>query len=126
MKMKTAQIQDQAQKSFTQFQEGISQLMDRAKPIADDAFNKSKQLYNDTMERLPENSEKYAALAVAGIAVGMLGYQLGKKKKRNESIAQKVSQVSTEIKKDLTPLAMDYFSPAFKLVKLWMFYRLSI
>lgn len=124
--MKMEQVQEQAQKKLEDFQSSVSNLMDRAKPMSEDMIHRSKKLYQDALNRLPENSDKYAAFAAAGIAIGFIGFQLGKKRRKSESIMEKISEAPSELKNRVAPAITDYFAPALKVAKLWLFYRLSV
>lgn len=123
--MNTEQVQETAQKGFEVLQDNVSQLVERAKPVAENVMDRSKQVYKNAVESLPENSEKYIGLAALGLVSAFVGYQLGKGKKPVKSTIEKVKDAAVETKKELASDYNEYFVPAFKFVKLWMFYRLS-
>jgi hypothetical protein len=130
--MNSAQFQDQAQETLTELKNNLSHFMDRAQPFAEDAYNKSKEFYKNTMERLPDQSDRYLLLGAAGLTIGFIGYRIGKKRNQNSLIKQvthSASEIKKDFKKDLSPdlslMMNDLITPAFKFVKLWMFYKLS-
>lgn len=124
--MEAEKIRNQAQETFNRAQEGIYHFVEKAKPVAEDLAKKSKQLYNDVREKLPENSEKYAAIAAAGLAVGFIAYQVGKNQGKSSTVVEKASEAASQAKENLKPVVNDFVTPGLKLVKLWMFYRLSL
>lgn len=100
--------------------EAISNLYDRSKEFASDAADKSREMYSQLSENLPEGSDRILAMAAAGLAIGLVGYQLGKSKARRESV------VSQAIEEAPAKVGGFDFSPVYKLAKLWMLYRISV
>src|SRR6478609_312056 len=122
--MNAEKIQNQTQQGFEQIQDQVSHMLERAKPVVEEMVSKSKKAYQDTLKQLPQDSEKYILFAGLGVTAGLIGYALGKKAVRNESVTDKIKDVSSDIKKEATE-AVDFVTPALKFVKLWMFFRLS-
>ncbi len=122
--MKTEPIQDSVMNGLDSIQTNISHLIDRARPVAEDALKQSKKLYKETLDHLPKNSERYIAIAATGLIGLGVGYLLAQEKQ--SLLEKKVIDSAQEAKKEISPVVESFFAPTLKFMKLWLFYRLSV
>jgi hypothetical protein len=111
--------------------EKVSHLLDDSKQVADRVMEKSKDLYGKFEDRVPENARKALLLGASGLLVGFVGYRLGKSHGRGKALAsrsaEKLAERSSELASEIPKKAFNIdYSPVYKLVKLWMLYRIAL
>jgi DNA-binding NarL/FixJ family response regulator len=117
MNRNVQEIVEEVQTQATQLQDSVLQWVDQAKPKALEAVQKSKDAVRYAVDHLPENSNKIIAYTAAGLAVGIIGYKLGKVR-RKDPVIEQATLASAKFAAQL--------SPVFKFLKLWMIYRISV
>jgi hypothetical protein len=115
--MKKHQVEEAIEEGYSDLQENISKIADKAKPFAEKVIKTSQDLYSEALDHLPAGSNKVIGYAAAGLALGVVAYQLGKSSRR-PPLLERTTEASGKLNEQL--------APAFKFLKMWMLYRMSI
>ncbi len=125
--MKAEKFVDQSVETLSK---GITELRDRSanlKSVAIDVAEKSRAVFDDVREQLPEGSERIIGLVAAGAAIGVASYLAGRRQGSRPAVAVTRLTKSGEPTAERTSrnLTSD-LEPVFKFVKLWMLYRAAM
>jgi hypothetical protein len=103
-----------------------TQMQDFTSDTASKFLDQSKELYAQAKEWLPENSNMVIGIAAAGLTLGAVGFMLGKS--RAPSPEKRESQSKAEgMKRRASDKVNGFdFSPVYKILKLWMLYRIAV
>ncbi len=96
-----------------------SQIFDYSKDFAKKAADGIQEGYRKLDERLPEGAAPIVTIGAGVLAVGALAFILG----RSSSESSRASRRAREFTSRMG--GMD-FSPFYRLVKLWMLYRIAM
>ena len=96
-----------------------SQILDYSKDFARKAADNIQEGYRKLDERLPEGAAPAIAIGTGIRAVGAIAFAMGRTSSKSAIAHRRADRVADRF------FGMDR-SPLFKLVKLWMLYRIAI
>nr|QIQ10704.1 hypothetical protein FLJDLJJJ_00035 [uncultured bacterium] len=100
----------------------IFRLYEFSRPFVDEVADRTKHMYEDAREWVPEH--RTAVATVSAVATGgcVLGYLLGRGARQGQPRPEHVPSVATGGR---TPVPDLDIRPLFRLVSLWMLYRVA-
>lgn len=89
-------------------------ILKEATGLAEDVAARSKKLYEEAVDRLPEGSAPYVGLALGGIVLAAGSFFIGRSRKHEERVIDKVENISKDFD----------FKPFYRLARLWLIARM--
>jgi hypothetical protein len=104
---------------FAQTSEQFSRLYDQSRHLFNDVAGRTKHLYEDAREWVPEHQRTVWALTGACAGACLLGYLAGRSARQERTLAaQTVSATGGQLPElDVRPI--------FRFISLWMLYRVA-
>jgi hypothetical protein len=113
--MQFAQAAEQATEQF-------SRLYDRSRPVIERAADRTKHLYEDAREWVPEHQGTVATVSAIAVGACMSGYLIGRSARERRTLRARAGRTVSAIRSQVPDVDL---RPFFRFVSLWMLYRVA-
>lgn len=100
----------------------FSRLYEHSRPVFDEVADRTKHMYEDAREWVPEHRGTVATVSAVAAGAGLLGYLLGRSGRQPQSLPEQMASAATGIRSQAPELDI---RPIFRFVSLWMLYRVA-
>jgi hypothetical protein len=98
----------------------VEDAFEHVQDFAGQAVDKTREVYEEIQSRLPENFREYLPWAGAGLAVGLIGYGLGRRGAHRREMLPEFSNSKIEFRGNQFNL-----EPIYRLARLWLLTRIT-
>lgn len=102
--------------------ERFSRLYKYSRPVFDEVADRTKHMYEDAREWVPEHRGTVATVSAVAAGACLLGYLLGRSGRQPQSLPEQMASAATGIRSQVPDLDI---RPVFRFVSLWMLYRVA-
>jgi hypothetical protein len=100
----------------------FSRLYEYSRPVFDEVADRTKHMYADAREWVPEHRGTVATVSTVAAGACLLGYLLGRSGRQPQALPGQMASAATGIRSQVPELDI---RPVFRFVSLWMLYRVA-